>query len=82
MAHCGGRARAHLRWMEADRYSTDVLVRSHELQRQSELMRRHSAQLRTESDMLRRDLVGLRADIVRARNWGRLLALGRASRRL
>ena len=66
--------------MEADRYSTDVLVRSRELQRRSEVVRRHSAQLRCESDMLRRDLVGLRAEIIRARDWGRFLALVRASR--
>jgi hypothetical protein len=80
MAHCAARVRAHFRRMEADRYSTDVLVRSRELQRLSELMRRHSAQLRCESDMLRRDLVGLRAEIVRARDWGRSLTLGRESR--
>ena len=66
--------------MEADRYSTDVLVRSAELQRQSELMRRHSTQLRCESDMLRRDLVVLRAEIIRVRDWGRPLRLGRAPR--
>ena len=67
--------------MEADRYSTDVLVRSCELQRRSELMRRHSAQLRCESDMLRRDLVGLRAEIIRARDWGRFLLLSRGPSR-
>jgi hypothetical protein len=66
--------------MEADRYSTDVLVRSRELQRRCEVMRRHSAQLRCESDMLRRDLVGLRAEFIRARDWGRSLTLGRKSR--
>ena len=73
--------------MEADRYSTDVLVRSRELQRRCEVMRRHSAQLRCESGMLRHDLVGLRAEsrdptaeIIRARDWGRSLTLGREPR--
>ena len=66
--------------MEADPESKDVFVRSHELQRRSELMRRHSAQLRCESDMLRRDLAVLRGQIIRARDWGRFLILGRGPR--
>ena len=66
--------------MQADPESKDVFVRSHELQRRSELMRRESAQLRSDSDMLRRDLAVLRAQIIRARDWGRFLILGRGPR--
>ena len=66
--------------MEADRYSTDALVRSRELQRRSEVMRRESAELRRDSDMLRRDLAVLRGQIIRARDWGRSLTLGHESR--
>ena len=66
--------------MEADRYSTDVLVRSRELQRRSEVMRRESAELRRDSDMLRRDLAVLRGQIIRALDWGRSLMLDREPR--
>jgi hypothetical protein len=66
--------------MEADRYSTDVLLRSRELQRRCEVMRRESAELRRDSDMLRRDLAMLRGQIIRARDWGRSLTLGREPR--
>jgi hypothetical protein len=78
LAYCAASTDDHLRWMKADPESKDVFVRSQELLRRSELMRRHSTQLRCESDMLRRDLVVLRAEIIRVRDWGRFLTLGRA----
>ena len=42
--------------MEADRYSKDVLVRSLELQKRSEILRGHGARLRLDSDALRCEL--------------------------
>jgi hypothetical protein len=65
--------------MKADPESKDVFVRSRELQRRSEFVRRESAQLQSDSDMLRRDLAVLRDQIIRAREWGLSLTLGRAS---
>jgi len=80
LAYCAASPGDHLRWMKADPESKDVFVRSRELQRRSELVRRESAQLRSDSDMLRRDLAVLRDQIIRARDWGLSLTLGRTSR--
>jgi hypothetical protein len=69
-AYCSARAHTHFHGMELDPHSSDMLVRSRELQRRSELVRRESAQLRCDSDVLRGDLAVLRAQMIRARDWG------------